>query len=148
MPVRIPSIFETRRHQAFPVLEPAEIERMRRFGTVRSYDAGEALARVGERGLGLTIILSGKVDITLHDQSGQVVPIVAYGPGSFMGELAQLRGRPYLVDAHANVAVQALSIPPDRFLALLIAAAQLGERILRALILRPIGPLRTRARRP
>jgi len=148
MPVRIPSIFETRRHQAFPVLEPAEIERMRRFGTVRSYDAGEALARVGERGLGLTIILSGKVDITLHDQSGQVVPIVAYGPGSFMGELAQLRGRPYLVDAHANVAVQALIIPPDRLRALLIAEAELGERIMRALILRRMGLLETGAGGP
>jgi thioredoxin reductase (NADPH) len=40
-----PSIFDTRRHQMFPVLEPSEIERVRRFAVVRSYGVGEALAR-------------------------------------------------------------------------------------------------------
>jgi hypothetical protein len=29
----------------FPVLEPQEIERVRRFGKVRSYGAGEALEK-------------------------------------------------------------------------------------------------------
>ena len=55
-----PSIIDTRRHQMFPVLEPSEIERVRRFGVIRSYAAGEALAKVGEVGDGLTIILVGK----------------------------------------------------------------------------------------
>ena len=55
-----PSIFDTRRHQMFPVLETSEIERVRRFGVVRSYGVGEALAKVGEVGDGLTIILVGK----------------------------------------------------------------------------------------
>ena len=44
-----------------------------------------------------------------------------------MGELAQLAGRPALVDAHAQGAVEALSIPPDRLRALLIAEAELGS---------------------
>jgi thioredoxin reductase (NADPH) len=44
------SIIDTRRHRIFPVLEPAEIEQVRRFGKVRSYCAGEALAKVGEVG--------------------------------------------------------------------------------------------------
>ena len=41
----------------FPVLEPQEIERVRRFGKVRSYGSGEALAKVGDVGHGLIIIL-------------------------------------------------------------------------------------------
>jgi thioredoxin reductase (NADPH) len=36
------SIIETRRHQMFPILTPAEIEGMRRFGKARSYGAGGA----------------------------------------------------------------------------------------------------------
>jgi thioredoxin reductase (NADPH) len=132
---------DTRRHQMFPTLEPAEIERVRRFGKVRSYGAGEALARVGEVGLGLTVILAGKVDITQHDGSGRREPIVTHGTGAFMGELAQLAGRPALVDAHAQGPVQALTIPPDQLRALLIAEAELGERIMRALILRRVGLL-------
>jgi hypothetical protein len=44
----------------FPTLEPADIERVRQFGVVRSYGVGEALERVGEVGPGLTIILAGR----------------------------------------------------------------------------------------
>ena len=108
------SIIDTRSHQMFPVLEPAEIERVRRFGKVRSYGAGEALAKVGEVSLGLTIILGGNVEITQHDQSGRRTAIVTHGPGGFMGELAQLAGRPALIDAHAKEPVEALIIPPDQ----------------------------------
>jgi thioredoxin reductase (NADPH) len=123
----------------FPVLEPGEIERVRRFGEVRSYGVGEALVKVGDVGHGLTIILAGQVDVTQHDQSGRRTPIVTHGPGAFMGELAQLAGRPALVDAYAQGPVAVLIIPPDRLRALLIAEAELGERIMRALILRRVG---------
>jgi thioredoxin reductase (NADPH) len=139
MSVPAQSIIETRRHQMFPVLEPQEIERVRRFGKVRSYATGEALEKVGDMGPGLTIILAGHVDITQHDRSGRRTPIVKYGPGSLMGELAQLAGQRALVDAHAQEAVEALIIPPERLRALLIAEAELGERIMRALILRRMG---------
>src|SRR3954463_13870546 len=132
----------------FPTLEAAEIERVRRFGHVHSFGAGEALAKVGDKGLGLTIILDGKVDISQHDPSGRRVPIVTHEPGAFMGELAQLAGRPSLVDAYAQGAVEALLIPPDQLRALLVAEAELGERIMRALILRRVGLLETGAGGP
>src|SRR5947208_2921161 len=148
MTVPTSSIIDTRRDQMFPVLETAEIERVRRFGRVRSFRAGEALARVGEAGLGLAIILAGKVDITEHRQSGRREPIVTHGSGAFMGELAQLAGRPALVDAHAQGPVEALTIAPDQLRALLIAEAELGERIMRALILRRVGLLETGAGGP
>jgi thioredoxin reductase (NADPH) len=142
------SVIETRRHQMFPTLERAEIERVRRFGEVRRYGAGEALAKVGQVGHGLTIILAGKVEITQHDESGARRLIVTHGVGDFMGELAQLAGRPALVDAYALEPVEALVIPPDRLRALLVAEAELGERIMRALILRRVGLLETGAGGP
>ncbi len=148
MSVPTKSIIDTRRHQMFPVLEPSEVERVRRFGEVRSYGAGEALAKVGDVGHGLTIILAGHVDVTRHDQSGLRTPIVTHGAGAFMGELAQLAGRPALVDAHAQGAVEALTIRPDRLRALLVAEAELGERIMRALILRRVGLIETGAGGP
>jgi thioredoxin reductase (NADPH) len=148
MSVPKPSIIDTRRHQMFPVLETSEIERVRRFGVVRSYGVGEALAKVGEVGDGLIIILAGKVDVTQHDQSGRRAPIVSYGPGAFLGELAQLAGRRALVDAYALEPVDALVVAPDRLRALLIADAELGERIMRALILRRVGLLETGAGGP
>jgi thioredoxin reductase (NADPH) len=139
MSLPAPSIIDTRRNQMFPVLEPVEIERVRRFGEVRSYGAGEALAKVGEKGHGLAVILAGTVEITQHDESGRREPIVTHRAGAFMGELAQLAGRPALVDAYAQTAVDALIIPPEQLRALLIAEAELGERVMRALILRRVG---------
>jgi thioredoxin reductase (NADPH) len=128
MRVSTQSILDSRPQQLFPILEPAEIERVRRFGTLRPYGAGEALAKVGEVGPGLTIILVGHVDITQRDASGRRTPIVSYGPGAFMGELAQLSGLPAFVDAYAQGPVEALIIPPEQLRALLIAEAELGER--------------------
>ena len=133
------SIIDTRRHQMFPVLEPAVIKRLCRFGEIRSYRPGEALVSVGDAGRGLTIILAGQVDITEHQDAGPSIPITTYGPGAFIGELAQLSGRPSLVDAHVQELVEALIVSPDRLRAILIAEAEVGERIMRALILRRVG---------
>src|SRR3981189_3405827 len=83
-------IIETRHDQMFPVLEPAEIDRVRRFGETRSYRAGERLATTGEVGPGMFVILAGEVVMTQRDQFAHHQPIVTYGPGSFMGELAHL----------------------------------------------------------
>jgi len=127
----------------FPVLRPSEVERLRRFGKVRSYARGEALAKAGEAGHGLAIILAGIVEITRRDGSASDVSIITHRPGAFMGELAQLSGRPALVDAYAQEPVEALIIPPDRLRALLIVEAELGERIMRALILRRVGLIET-----
>jgi thioredoxin reductase (NADPH) len=135
------SVIDRRRDQIFPVLEPAEIERVRRFGHVQSYRPGEALAKAGELGHGLAIVLSGEINVTRHDFLDSQTSIVVHGVGSFLGELAQLAGRPVLVDAHAAGPVEALIIVPGQLRALLIAEAELGERIMRALILRRVGLL-------
>ncbi|MGC1846815.1 MAG: FAD-dependent oxidoreductase [Pseudolabrys sp.] len=135
------SIIEARRERAFPTLELSEIERMRRFGTLRSYKSGDILAQAGKVSEGFTVILSGKVAVARHASSGQGPLIVRHVAGSFLGELAQLAGRPALVDAHAEGPVETLVIPPDRLRALMIAEAELGERIMRALIIRRIGLL-------
>jgi thioredoxin reductase (NADPH) len=138
MSVSSPSIAETRRNQIFPVLVPSDIGRMRRFGEIRCYADGEPLIEVGKMGDGLVVLLSGNVEVTQRHASGRRILIVTYGPSSFMGELAQLAGRPALSDAHARGSVEALIIPPDKLRALLIAEADLGERIMRALILRRV----------
>ena len=136
-------IIETRYDQMFPVLGPAEIDRMRRFGETRSYRAGERLTTTGEVGPGMFVILAGNVVVTQRDELAHHPPIVTVGPGSFLGELAQLSGRPALVDGEAQSRVEALVIPPHRLLDVLVEEAELGERIMRALILRRVGLLET-----
>jgi thioredoxin reductase (NADPH) len=141
-------VIETRSHQMFLVLTPAEVARLRHFGAARSFQAGEPLMQVGERGHGLTLIISGHVSVTRRREDGGRDLIVRHEAGSFMGELAQLSGRPALVDAVADDAVEAVAIPPEQLRSLLIAEAELGERIMRALILRRVGLLETGAGGP
>jgi thioredoxin reductase (NADPH) len=142
------SIVDSRREQMFPTLEAAEIERLRRFGAVRSYVSGEALGKIGESGHGLTIVLAGQVEVSRQGAQGRRELIVTHGPGSFLGELAQLSGRPMLVDAYAREPVEALLMLPERLRALLVAEAELGERIMRALILRRVALIQTGAGGP
>ena len=136
-------IIETRYDQMFPALEPAEIDRLHRFGEKRWYGAGEALATAGEIAPGLMVILSGEVTVTQHSFLDRDQPIVTHSAGSFMGELAQLAGRPALVDARATKPVEAIVIPTRRVPEVLVAEAEIGERIMRALILRRVGLLQS-----
>ena len=138
--VRAPLAAAFPRHeQTFPALTPQEIARMRRFGDIRTYKHGDMLFQTGKPGPGMFVILSGHVAITQRDGLGHVTPVIDQGPGQFLAEIGQLSGRPALVDGHAEGDVETLLIPPERLRALLVAEADLGERIMRALILRRVS---------
>jgi thioredoxin reductase (NADPH) len=128
-----------RHEQTFPALTPQEIERMRRFGEIVRYKDGDKLFETGKPGRGMFVLLSGHVAITQRDGLGHVTPVIDQGPGQFLAEIGQLSGRVALVDGHAEGDVETLLIPPERLRALLVAEADLGERIMRALILRRVN---------
>src|SRR5215469_8519059 len=134
-------VIEARRAQMFPNLDTHDTARLKRFGEMREYPEVAALMKTGEVADGLYFVLSGKVSVT---QGGDYSPrkeVVQHGPGSFGGELAQLSGRPSLVDATAVEPVEALVLPPRRLRDVLVQEAELGERLMRALILRRVGLL-------
>ena len=139
------SVLDTRRDQMFPTLTDDEIDRLCRFGHPQSFRADEAIVRVGEIGPGLALILEGEVAVISRNEAGHERQIVTHKRGNFMGELAQLSGRPYLVDEIALTDTQIMAIAPEKLRALLIAEASLGERIMRALILRRVGLIETGA---
>ena len=134
-------VIEARRAQMFPTMDTHDIARLKRFGEVSEFPEGAALMKAGEVAAGLYFVLSGKVSVT---QGGDYSPrreVVQHGPGSFGGELAQLSGRPSLVDAVAIEPVEALVLPPRCLRDVLVQEAELGERLMRALILRRVGLL-------
>ncbi len=128
-----------RHDQTFPVLSAAEIERIRRFGEVRRYADGARLFETGQPGPGMFVVLSGHVAVSQRDGLGHVTPVAEQGPGQFLAEIGQLSGRVALVDGIAEGEVECLLIPPERLRGLLVAEADLGERIMRALILRRVN---------
>mgnify|MGYP005810333905 CR=1 FL=1 len=134
--------------QMFPILEPEDVYRLRRFGEVVTYADGEALFRTGEPTAGMFVILSGRVGITRRDGLGHVSPFMEKGPFQFLAEVATLSGGPALVDGHARGPVEVLLIKPDQLRAAIVAEAALGEMIMRALILRRVKLLESGAGGP
>jgi thioredoxin reductase (NADPH) len=134
---------EGRREQAVPILSSDEIARVRRFATECRYAAGERVYETGKSVPGLLVVLSGMVRITGRDTHGDDFPVVDYLPGAFSGELGLLSSRRSWVDAAAVGDVQGLLVGPEQLHALLIAEAALGEKIMRALILRRVALIET-----
>src|SRR6202030_3761781 len=130
---------DTRNEQMFPKLTPHEIDRLRRFGKIRHYAPGEALFVTGDIAPGMYVMIKGSVRVIRRDPLGHTAPIVEQGPGEFVAEVGQLSGQPAFVDVHAIGDVEALLIPPRNLRALMIEEPELGERIIRALILRRVA---------
>src|SRR5208282_1994240 len=80
-----------RQTQAFPVLTPAQIDRIRPYGTARAVRAGEILFESGELGMPCFIVLSGMLEILMTRLSGEHV-LVTFGPGGFSGEMVMISG--------------------------------------------------------
>jgi len=135
------SVLDTRREQMFPQMDAHDIARIRRFGTVRRFAPGASIMKAGEVAEGLAFVLEGVIDVRQGGAVSRRESITQHGPGSFLGELAQLSGRPALVDAQAENEVEAIVVPPRRLRDILVQEAELGERIMRALILRRVGLL-------
>ena len=140
---RLPPALESRRAQIFPVLDAEELARMGRFGEVRHYHDGARLFETGKPAAGMFVVLAGAIRVMRRDGLGHELPLVQHGVGEFTAEVGQLSGTPSFVDGIAHGDVEVLLITPERLRALMIAEADLGEKLMRALILRRIGLIET-----
>ena len=143
-----PSELLSRRHQMFPLLSEADLARVHRFGTLQSHARGARLVTAGEPSPGMFVVLNGVLAISQRDGLGRVTPIVRHGRGHFMGEVGTLSGKPALVDGIAEEDVEVLLLLPGQLRALIIAEADLGERLVRALILRRVALIEAGASGP
>jgi thioredoxin reductase (NADPH) len=149
------STLESRFLQMFPVLSAGEIDRIRPFGQVRRFRAGEFLAEATKpREAGMFVILSGRVKVSPRDPLGRPLSVAPFAQligapleemgeavaGELLAEIGDLSGSASnVLDAQAVDEVEVLAVPSEGLRALLVAQAELGERILRALILRRVA---------
>ncbi|HEV7815176.1 MAG TPA: FAD-dependent oxidoreductase, partial [Janthinobacterium sp.] len=134
---------EARRHQIFPVLTDAEMKRLERFGKRCCWPDGARIFEAGRTAIGMLLVIKGHIAVTRYDGMGNSTLITKHGHGEFSAEVATLSGRPALVNGHAEGEVEALVISSESLRALVVAEAELGERIMRALILRRVGLIDT-----
>jgi thioredoxin reductase (NADPH) len=143
MAAPLPPNLETRRDQIFPTLTAAEIQRLQRFGSTRSYAAGTPLLIAGSPSPGLQVVLSGAARVQPHDEHLRDRELVEHRAGSLVGELTGLSGTAAFVDVIALTEVNALLIATARLRDLMVEEVELGERIIRALILRRVALLQS-----
>jgi thioredoxin reductase (NADPH) len=114
---------------------------MRAFGETRWWDDAELMFEAGKAAPGMFVILSGRVVVTRRDGRGHDAERIEHGPGEILAEVGQLVGGRAFDDARASGRVEALLIAPERLRTLVVAQADVGERVVRALMLRRVSLL-------
>ena len=130
--------------QRFPRLRQEQLEVVRRFANTESkrFSPRESIFQVGERGVPAWFLLEGTAEIFGRDGLDQEIFLRQIESGHFTGELHQLSERPTLAGALAGKdGCIALPLSAERLRALIVGSAELGELIMRALILRRVGLL-------
>jgi thioredoxin reductase (NADPH) len=128
----------------FPVLDGAQLGIAKRFASApaRSFRPGEIIFDVGARYVPTWLVLEGSIEVVLRDGLGREQPIAVEGAGQFSGEISQLAGRGAIAAGRAGPqGCTALPIDAAHLRALLIGSAELGEIMMRALILRRVSLL-------
>src|SRR3954465_808973 len=123
----------------FPVLASDEIARLHRFGKPRRFADGAHVLATGKVSAGIYVVLNGAIRVTGHDGHGHELPVTEHGPGNFSGELSQLSRRPSFVDGIAVGETHTVEVDAEQLHALLVADAALGEKLMRAMILRRVA---------
>ena len=127
-----------RQAEAFPVLNPAQVDRVRPYGKVRSVLAGEVLFEPGTQDMSCFVVLSGKLDIALPELSGEHV-FVTYGRGQFSGEVVLISGARALSRGRVAEPGEFLEVTQDALRALIAKDAELSDIFMRAFILRRVA---------
>jgi len=126
-----------RQAEAFPVLTPAQIARLRPYGNIRSVRAAEVLFEPGKSGMPCFVVLSGKLDIGVSGLSGEQV-FVTYGPGQFSGEVVLISGARALSRGRVAEPGEFLEIGADELRTLIAKDTELSDIFMRAFLLRRV----------
>ncbi|GGC57667.1 FAD-dependent oxidoreductase [Undibacterium terreum] len=138
----LPSVeLEKRRHQIFPTLSEADMRHVKRFATEQHFSDGAVVLEAGKPPAGMMFVLTGAIAVYRHDGFHNNTRIVTLRPGQFTGDTGQLSDRPALANGIAVNELSVLLLSAESLRTLAVAYAELGERIIRALILRTVALL-------
>lgn len=131
-----------RQSQTNAALDEGQVERLTALGTLERVPAGAALFTRGQRNVDFLLVVSGSIEIFDVDVCGDERVFMIHGPGQFTGELDLFNERPTLVSARTASESELVRIRRADFRRVLAAEPDIGELIMRALILRRVGLIR------
>ena len=126
--------------QTFPVLTPAQIERIAALGHREHAPARQVLFDEGEQNTRFFVVLSGAVEI-VQPVGAIERPITVHGPGQFTGEINMLSARRSLARARTTVDSELVVLDRSALRTLVQRDPELSELLMRAFILRRVALL-------
>ncbi len=119
---------------AFPMLDPAEIDLIRRSATVYQPRDGEAIWSAGQSDVDFFVVESGGIEVVNPTSNNRTVAM--HGAGEFTGDIDLLTRRPVVVTAYARGETRLLRVPGGKLRYLLNTVPRLGEKLLSAFQIR------------
>jgi len=127
-----------RQAEAFPVLTPAQIDRIRPYGTARTVRTGEILFDAGDMGIPCFVVLSGKLDAVITRLSGEHV-FATHGPGNFSGDMVLISGAGSMARGRVAESGEFLEVTANALRSLIAKDAELSDIFMRAFIHRRLA---------
>src|SRR5262245_42357341 len=134
--------FEREFEAAFPVLRPAQLDRLVQQGEERFIPAGMTLIEAGTVNRHLFVVRSGRVDITTAGATGVERTLRSMGPGEFVGAQGILTGEVAHVAAKAAADTTVVAVAEEELRGVLGEDESLSDIVLRAFLLRQARLLR------
>lgn len=126
-------IEQERLDAAFPTLTERQISQLGEYGTLMCYPDGAPVWEAGEANMCVFVVAKGSMRI----EDGRTKAFVArHEVGAFSGDVDVLTGRPVVVRAVAEGALEVLKVPADCVRTIVSEKPELGEILLKAFLTR------------
>ncbi|MGF1679460.1 MAG: Crp/Fnr family transcriptional regulator [Candidatus Methylacidiphilales bacterium] len=112
----------------FSTLTHAELKRLEPILHERCYDAGEVVFEQGETGLGMYVVISGEIRISVRGAGGER-DLARLTEGQFFGDLALLDGAERTATAVAQAPSRLIGFFRPEFMDLLETHRKVGTKL-------------------
>ncbi len=121
---------------AFSKIDDRQLAQLDQLGKRRNVRAGEIISKAGQRDVGLTVVLSGELEV-FEARDGAEQILATAGPRDFVGDVAMLKGTSVLASVRGKAdESEILTVPAPELRRALAELPGLGEPIVNAFIMR------------
>jgi len=121
----------------FPVLTPAQINRVEAYGQIRAVQSGELLVEQSDTNVPFFVVITGELEI-VRPFGAQETLVTVHGPGQFTGEVNTLSGRRSIFRSRVTKTGKVIELGHQQMLGLIQTDAELSDILMRAFILRRV----------
>jgi len=119
-----------------PVLDPAQLDVLRTYGSERDVAPGDVLFADGDETYDLIVLLAGTADIVEGYGRPEASVVASYGSSEFLGEIGILTGQRAFLSAVATSAGRILAVPVEQLRRIMAHEPGLSDLMLRTFLLR------------